>query len=215
MSFHITRDLLLLTFLMFFVNFDSLATDQKMVEDKKIYHLVCTSGAKDNKLKEIINDPEYTIASLDLAKASGLDNPLSLFQDPLPELTYLKLKINVDEIVEVLSEKAPNLEVLDISQTNICDLTLLTKLNTLSSLRVLDISNIHFQTKLPSIVTTLLSENKSLTVYIKSLRKMSPLQERMDLSIYKDNPRVVLDTYYSSVKAAPFPLDSSNKLFIY
>lgn len=175
--------------------------------------LVCTPGAKDAPLKEMLRALDQPVISLNLESASNLENPLSLFQDPLPNLKYLKVKYSVDNIVKVLPEITPNLIVLDVSQTNLLDVTLLSRLGQIPSLRVLDISGIPFQPQISDVIWQLLSDNPALTIYLQLFKKLSPRQETADLSIYKGNPRIVLGKTYASSKELPFAQNPTKRIY--
>lgn len=161
---------------MVFANYSGFSSEMDAADNKNIYHLVGTPGAKDNDLNEFIAN--HTVTSLDLTKASNLENPSSIFQNPLPRLRHLKIKFGVEEVLKVLPENTPNLEILNIAEANIFEASLLTYLNRIPSLKVLDITDIYSGKKIVEVMQNLLSENKKLTIYIKSLRKISPHQKK-------------------------------------
>jgi hypothetical protein len=194
MNFHIVKKILFLFSIILSSNFKVIATDQGMEEKKNNFYLVCTTGAEKKRVREILYESKYDIIGIDLSKASQIENSSSLFEAPMTNIQSLKLKFNIDDFLKILPTKTPNLEILDISGTNISNGSLLNNLNTLSSLRILDISNIHYFEKLPEIIENFLLQNKELTIYISCLRRLFPQQPRMDLSIYKDNPRIILNT---------------------
>jgi len=168
-----------------------------LLEKKDTRYIICTSGSTDEKLKEMLVSSDSSVIGLNLENASNISDPSSLFQETLPSLRYLKIKFGVEEVLKILSEKAPNLEILDITGANIFNADLLTHVKGLKSLQVLDISNIYSSEKISTVIKDLLSENDGLTVYMKSLRKMAPQQKLMDLSVVHRDDRVVLKTYNS------------------
>lgn len=107
-------------------NLNVLSADLKLFDEEKTYCVVCTPGAQDHKLKEIISSSPLRVIGLNLGNASNLIKPSSLFEPPLPDLRYLKAKFKAEEIIKVLPEGAPNLEVLDIEGAKFSDVTLLT-----------------------------------------------------------------------------------------
>lgn len=171
--------------------------------------LVCTPGAKDASLREMLQAPDQPVMSLNLEMATNLENAASLFQDPLPNLKCLKVKFSVDDIVKVLPDITPNLIVLDISQGNLLDVTLLSRLGKIPSLRVLDISGIPFHPQISDVIWQLLSDNPALTIYLQLFKKLSPRQEAADLSIYKGNPRIVLGKTFDSPAELALELNTS------
>lgn len=198
-----------------FTSFCGLTSDKDFEQtgNKNIYHLVCTPGAKDTDINEFMAN--HTVTSLDLTKASNLENPLSIFQNPLPELRHLKMEFGVEKVLKILPDQTQNLEILNITDANIFETTLLTCLNRIPSLKVLDISGIYSNKKIPEILESLLSENKTLVIHINSLRKMSPHQKKIDLSVYKDNCRVILEPYRLSIEEITASTGFANKYVIY
>ncbi|MBX9804567.1 MAG: hypothetical protein K2Y18_02295 [Alphaproteobacteria bacterium] len=201
--------------IVFSIYSNGFAANMEALDHKVKYHLCCTSGARDSKLKEIISDPEQRIVGLNLTYATGLENPLALFLKPMPDLRFLGMKFDFEELLPDLPEKTPYLEVLDINGADIMDTALLTQLSRISSLRVLDISYIHSCEEMSQILEGLLSSNKNLTICVKFLRKRSPYQNKVDMTIYKNNPRIVLDTCYSFLQRTPYLVDPSVKGYIY
>lgn len=179
-------------------NLNVLSADLKSMEEEKTYCIVCTPGAQNHRLKEIISSSPLPVIGLNLGKASNLIDPPSLFETPLPDLRYLKAKFKVEEIIKVLPAGAPNLEVLDIEGANLSDVTLLTQLSKLTSLKALDISRIHSSEKLSEALEFLLANNDHLRIYVHSLRKFSPTQKPFNFSVYDSNLRVIRKTYESS-----------------
>lgn len=212
MNFQIIKLISLTILLSSFTN-NVLAIEHEIFGTKDARSLVCTSGAKEYRLKEMLAAKECPVISLNLEKASNLTNVVSLFQEPLPNLHHLKLKFGVDDILKILPKKTPNLRILDLSNTNLLDVTLLSGLNLIPSLQVIDISNIPFQTEILGIIEQLL-ENPNLTIYIDSFKKMYPHQQQADLSIYKDNPKIVLGTTYATSIKSSTAWTSSN-IYIY
>lgn len=195
------KKLLILTFLISVSLFDQvIAMDEEFngeeaSKKKSFYHVVCTPSAQDDKLKEILTDPEKVIVGLNLEMGRNLNNSFLLYQPSLSYLKYLRLNFCDEKILSTLSKKFPQLEILDISGINLLELESLKHLNSILSLRVLDISRIHYSTKIPDILDGILSENKDLTLYIKSFRKGNPKQNISEIPDYSKNPQVILDKY--------------------
>ena len=151
-------------------------------------YVVCTPGAKDDRLKEMLTDTEKVIVGLNLEMGYNLEEFFPLNDIILPDLKYLKLRSCDGKILKNLSSHAPNLEILDMSNTNLFECAALAYLSSISSLRVLDISKIPFSPEIPEIISNLLEQNKELSVYIQSFKKRYPKQ---DLSMLPDYSKVL------------------------
>jgi hypothetical protein len=161
-------------------------------------HIVCTPGAKDEKLKEILTYPEKVIVGLNLEMGYNLKDFFPLTDIIMTDLKYLKLRFCDKNVLKCLSIHAPNLEILDISNTNLFDCDALSCLSSLASLRVLDISKIPFSADIPEIICDLLHNNKGLMVYIQSFKKRYPKQDLSMLPDYSKVPQVTPNKYVFS-----------------
>ena len=199
----------LLVFFVFSSSSKSFSMDTQSLQgvEKKInkessaaYYVVCTPGAEDNKLREELSDSSKTIVGLNLQMGYNLKDYFPLSQMILHDLQYLKLRAANGNNLKDLPSIAPNLKILDMSSTNFSELESLTYINSMPFLRVLDISDIPFSVKIPEYTNDILSCNKDLKIYIKSLRKKTPKQDMSKLSDCFKHPRVISDPYYFDTK---------------
>ena len=180
---------------------DIVAKESLNEKIRRACHVVCTPGAKDDKLKEILTCSEKVIVGLNLEMGYNLKEFFPLTDIILPDLKYLKLRSCDKKILKGLSIHAPNLEILDISNTNLFECDALAYLSSISSLRILDISKIPFSSEIPEIIGDLLSKNRELMLYIHSFKKRYPKQDMSMVPDYSKNSQVTPNTYtFSSNK---------------
>lgn len=150
------------------------------VEELSGSYLVFTPGAREKQFECVKKIKNITAVNLDMAYS--LLEPEHLFNTVIPTLRYLKVKSYLSKILPVLPQKAPNIEMLDLSGA-IISTSELDYIYFLKNLRILDISNARISKE---DFEALLSKNRDLTVYAFSLRRTR--DNRINVKDYSEVP---------------------------